>query len=67
MGVGPANDDVPGAGSLHQLDFKQEIVNTAISAQKLSCLSAVEGLAKSKILRTPYQAAYLLSAHKLAL
>ena len=42
----PINDDVPGAGHLHQLAFKHEIFNTVIWASKLSCLSPVEGLAK---------------------
>ena len=39
---------------------------TQSSGLKLSCLSAVEGLVKSRRLRTQYQAAYFLSAHKLA-
>ena len=57
---GPINDDVPGAVHLHQLVLEQQ--NYQHSHQ-----SAVEGLAKSKRLRTLYQTAYLLSANKLTL
>ena len=45
----------------------EQSLMTVILALKLSCLSAVEGLERSRRLRTLYQTAYLPSVHKILL
>ena len=50
-----------------QLAFKHENCNHNVLDLKIKgCLSAMEGLAKSRRLRTLYQTAYLLLARKIS-
>ena len=58
--AGPISDNVPGAWLCINWLSNMKIVNTVISAYTLSCLSAVEGLVKSRRLRMLYKTVYLL-------
>ena len=64
---GSINDDVPGAGHLHQLAFKHENFKHSHLGLKIKLSMCPIVPVKARRLGILYQTAYLLSAHKLAL